>query len=83
MRRMLILACQGETKRCIVTQHTTEDERNIYGDTYDYVTAPGEQRGDPSDRDQVLSMQISFSYNLGTGFKGGGFKRGRMQCPKW
>jgi hypothetical protein len=54
---------------------------------FGYVTAPGEQRGDPNDKDQVLSMQISFSFHLGSGFgkyyKGGGMKRGKMQCPKW
>ena len=55
---------------------------------FGFVTAPGEQRGDPTDRDQLLSMQVSFSYNLGSGFygknfKGGGFKRGHMQCPTW
>ena len=57
------------------------DPENNYG----FVTAPTVQRGDPKDKDQFLTTNITLAFKLGDvgGYRGKGFKGGRMQCPKW
>jgi len=50
------------------------------GETYGYITAPNEQRGDPKDNDSYYSITLRFSYYLDP--RGGG-GAGRYGCPVW
>jgi len=49
-------------------------------ETYGYITAPGEQRGDPKDNDSYYTVTIRFSYYIDPGSVGGSKRYG---CPVW
>ena len=48
---------------------------------YSYVTAPGEQRGDPKDNDAYYTVTIRFSYFIDVENFGAGSRR--YGCPVW
>ncbi|MBK6338552.1 MAG: hypothetical protein IPH74_09395 [Bacteroidetes bacterium] len=71
---------QGQYIADLAERRVEIDPTNAYG----FVTAAGVQRGDPKDKDQLFTTNISFAIRLGeVGYRGRGYKGGRLQCPKF